>query len=77
MPMTEINILDYCTLTQAAETLGYRDNSALRHHCLDGRIPGAIKISKLWLIPRSWVLSEQKNPSLAPTGGRGSSRKSS
>lgn len=70
-----MNILDYLPLSQAAQALGYTDSSALRHYCIRGRIPGATKLGKQWVIPKSWVDEELKNPSLAPQGGRGSSRK--
>lgn len=70
-----MNILDYLPLSQAAQALGYTNSTSLQQYCRNGRIPGAIKQGKLWLIPRIWVENELKNPSLAAQGGRGSSRK--
>ena len=73
--MDNNNILDYVTLTQAASALGYANSTALRAMCRGSRIFGAVKAGKTWLIPRSWVDNELKNPTLAAQGGRGSSRK--
>lgn len=72
-----MDITDYITLSQAAEALGYSSRSSLAVYCKEGRIPGARKVGNLWFIPRSWVLLERENPTIAPKGGRGSSRNSS
>lgn len=71
-----MDISQYLTLAQAAQLLGYTDGSALRRYCQLDRIPGAYKIGKTWLVPTTWAEEEQKNPSLAPQGGRGKGRKS-
>ena len=71
-----MDITDYLTLSQAAEALGYARPDTLRQYCSHGRVPGAKKRGSMWLIPRVWVLSERDSPTLAPTGGRGSLRKS-
>ena len=71
-----MDITEYLTLSQAAKALGYSNSSTLAAYCREGRVPGARKDGKLWYIPRLWVAEERKTPTLAPQGGRGSSRKS-
>jgi hypothetical protein len=70
-----LNILDYISLSQAAKLLNYTDSSALRRYCIDKRIPGAVKIARNWLIPKSWVISQQNNSSFRETHNRGIPRK--
>lgn len=68
-----MNALDYLTLTQAAEMLGYRDGSYLRRLCIDGRIVGAVKVGKTWLIPKTWAEEAQKQGE-SGQGARGKQR---
>ena len=70
-----MDIADYLSISQAAEALGYASTGTLRLYCIEGRIPGAVKIGSMWAIPRVWVLSERETPTLIQKGGRGSSRK--
>lgn len=72
-----MDITEYLTTADAAKILGYNDTKALSSYCSQGRIPGVVRISNRWLIPKIWVEAEQKNPSIAPQGGRGNPRKSS
>ena len=69
-----MDIIEYVTLAQAAQALGYASTGSLRLYCLEGRIPGTAKHGRNWLIPRQWVLSERDNPSISGRGGRGNSR---
>ena len=71
-----MDLSDYLTLSEAAKALGYASPSSLSLYVNQGRISGAQRIGRTWLIPKVWLDSELKNPSLAPQGGRGSSRKS-
>lgn len=70
-----MQLSDWIPLSQAAEMLGYASTGTLRLYCLEGRIPGATKLGRNWVLPKSWIEEELKNPSLAPQGGRGTSRK--
>lgn len=40
----------YFTLKELSDILGYKDTSYLRKMCLQGDIPNAYKIEKLWFI---------------------------
>lgn len=63
----------YYTTAEAAEKLGYASTSTLAALCQQGKILGATKIGKTWLIPEKWVgLAQNKQ---VTTGGRGKERK--
>ena len=63
-----MDMKNYLTAARAAEMLGYAKSSKssnLGAKAKAGRIPGAIKLGRDWLLPLSWV--EQK---LAETAER-------
>lgn len=64
----------YYTTAEAAEKLGYAVPDTLRQLIGRGRIPGAVKIGKTWLIPESWVMEQEKTGPIGK-GNRGVSRK--
>ena len=43
--------MDYMTLKEASEKWGVSSRQ-VNHYCADGRIPGAVKFSRVWLIPK-------------------------
>ena len=43
--------MDYMTLKEASEQWGVTPRW-INYYCADGRIPGAIKIATIWLIPK-------------------------
>jgi excisionase family DNA binding protein len=45
-----MNLADYITIKQAAEQWGVSPR-AVSYNVTDGRIPGAIKVGTMWLIP--------------------------
>ena len=65
----------YYTTKEAAEKLGYKTADSLRQYCQQGKIIGAIKVGKTWLIPESWVSHIEKEP-INPKGNRGLPRNS-
>lgn len=70
-----MDITAYTTLKEAAQALGYASSSSLSLYVNQGRIPGALRVGRTWLIPKVWLESELQNQSIKPQGGRGSSRK--
>ena len=49
----EVKTLEgYVTTTEAAQITG-RDDSTFRHALNGGRVPGALKFGKTWMIPRA------------------------
>ena len=51
-------LIDYIPAAQAAEMIGYASGSkasTLRILARSGKIPGAIKIGRDWLLPAAWV----------------------
>ena len=44
----------YLTVTEAARILRV-DPRTVRRMAADGRIPGAVKMTKVWRIPAAWV----------------------
>ena len=46
--------MDYMTLKEASKKWGIssRQNN---YYCVDGRIPGAVKMATIWLIPKNAV----------------------
>ena len=45
---------DYVTLREASEITGLSEHN-LRYWCSKGKIKGAIKLCKTWIIPRSFI----------------------
>ena len=43
--------MDYMTLKEASEKWGVSSRQ-VNYYCVDGRIPGAVKIAGVWLIPK-------------------------
>lgn len=43
--------MDYMTLKEASEKWGVSSRQA-NYYCVDGRIPGAVKMAGVWLIPK-------------------------
>lgn len=66
----------YYTTKEAAEKLGYKTPDSLRQYCQQGKIAGAIKVGKTWLIPEIWVSQTEETP-INPKGNRGLARNSS
>jgi hypothetical protein len=53
----------FMSATDAANILGYSRasyGSRITQKAREGKIPGAVKLSSVWLIPRVWVEAEQK-----------------
>jgi hypothetical protein len=48
----------FVTASTAARELGYTSSSYLRILCTTGKVPGAYKDGRIWLVPRAWI--EQK-----------------
>lgn len=42
--------MDYMTLKEASEKWGITPRM-INYYCADGRIPGAVKVATVWLIP--------------------------
>ena len=43
--------MDYMTLKEASEKWGISARM-INYYCADGRIPGAVKMAGVWLIPK-------------------------
>lgn len=43
--------MDYITLKEASEKWGVSSRQ-INYYCTDGRIPGAVKMAGVWLIPK-------------------------
>ena len=50
--MLEVCALDYMTLREAGEKWGISPRQ-INYYCSDGRIPGAEKMGRVWLIPKN------------------------
>lgn len=73
--ITTPNNNELVSVVEAAQILGYEKTGAtLRRMCAAGRVPGAEKKGRLWLVPNIWV-EEQKNIPPQGKGNRGVSRK--
>ena len=44
--------MDYMTLKEASEKWGVSSRQ-INYYCTDGRIPGAVKMAVVWLIPKT------------------------
>ena len=44
--------MDYMTLKEASEKWGVSFRQ-INYYCTDGRIPGAVKMAGVWLIPKT------------------------
>lgn len=64
----------YYTTKEAAEKLGFKDQSSVGRLCAQGKINGAVKIGKMWLVPERWLEDMKKSP-VDPKGNRGLDRK--
>ena len=42
--------MEYMTLKEAGEKWGV--SAQINYYCVDGRIPGAVKMATIWLIPK-------------------------
>ena len=55
--------MDYMTLREASEKWGVSSRQ-VNYYCVEGRIPGAVKMATLWLIPRMpksrWTAGQSK-----------------
>ena len=65
------NLTDYIPATEAARLKGYANNTTYRTWARDGRIPGAVKLGRDWMLPRVWVDSQ---PQAEERGGPGGPR---
>ena len=43
--------MDYMTLKEASKKWGISSRQ-INYYCVDGRIPGAVKMATIWLIPK-------------------------
>ena len=43
--------MDYMTLKEASEKWGVSSRQ-INYYCTDGRIPGAVKMAGVWLMPK-------------------------
>ena len=50
----------YLTAAGAAKELGYSQGSAVTVLCNAGRVPGAYKDGRIWLVPTVWVEERKK-----------------
>ena len=46
--------MDYMTLKEARKKWGISSRQ-INYYCVDGRIPGAVKMATIWLIPKNAV----------------------
>lgn len=46
--------MDYMTLKEASKKWGISSRQ-IYYYCVDGRIPGAVKMATIWLIPKNAV----------------------
>ena len=44
--------MDYMTLKEASEKWGVSSRQ-INYYCTDGRIPGAVKMAGVWLLPKT------------------------
>ena len=44
--------MDYMTLKEASEKWGVSSRQ-VNYYCVEGRIPGAVKMAGVWLIPKT------------------------
>ena len=44
-------MMDYMTLKEASEKWGI-STRMINYYCTEGRIPGAVKMATVWLIPK-------------------------
>lgn len=51
--------MDYITAKEAAGKWGITDRMVL-HYCVSGRIDGAMKMGKMWIIPNSAIKPQDK-----------------
>ena len=54
--------MDYMTLKEASEKWGVSSRQ-VNYYCVEGRIPGAVKMAGVWLLPKDAVkrsMAEQR-----------------
>ena len=61
MSVTVIRLEDHVTAREAAYILGYHPAS-VKNLCRWGKLPGAVKVGRDWLIPRAAVESYRPGP---------------
>ncbi len=44
--------MDYMTLREASEKWGVSSRQ-INYYCVEGRIPGAVKMAGVWLLPKA------------------------
>ena len=49
--------MDYMTLKEASKKWGISSRQ-INYYCVDGRIPGAVKMGTIWLIPKNAVKAD-------------------
>ena len=54
--------MDYMTLKEASEKWGVSSRQ-VNYYCVEGRIPGAVKMAGVWLIPKEAekTIDERRN----------------
>ena len=52
--LSEVQIGDYMTLKEASEKRGVSARQ-INYYCATNRIPGAVKMATLWLIPKKQI----------------------
>jgi len=67
----EVKLTDYKTIAETAVEWSV-STRMIHHYCNAGRIPGAIKVSRIWIIPRDAVKPEdgRKNNRRRPKSNR-------
>ena len=51
--------MDYMTLREASEKWGVSSRQ-INYYCVEGRIPGAVKMAGVWLLPKAAVKPADK-----------------
>ena len=54
--------MDYMTLKEASEKWGVSSRQ-VNYYCVEGRIPGAVKMAGVWLLPKDAVKGEHRSES--------------
>jgi len=68
-----MNVIDYITTPGAAAMLGESGTTGganIRTLAREGKIPGAIKIGRDWLIPRAWAEKKAEEKAKTEEEGR-------
>lgn len=62
--------MDYMTLKEASEKWGVTPRQ-INYLCAGGRIPGAVKMATIWLIPKDATLRMKECDTIANFSSRG------